>query len=66
MAIIKMVSRNTPKGFIPRGLMELRVAGLREHAEPSDVKVFNANGELIRTEKPTTFPTTQFNNRKKR
>jgi len=64
MDTIKIPDRNTPKGIRPRNLMERRVAGLREYAEPSEVKVYNASGELLRVEQTTIFPVPRFNNRR--
>ena len=51
-----MANRNTPRGFMPRSLMEYRVAGLRDYEKPTEVRVFSADtGEFLRTEKPIDF-----------
>ena len=42
---------------------ERRVAGLRDSAPPSPIKVFNSAGELLRIEEPTERPY-KFNNRR--
>lgn len=41
-------------GLIPKGKAERRVAGLRDYASPSEVRVYSAKtGELLRVEPPS-------------
>jgi hypothetical protein len=52
--------RNTPESFMPNGLMDFKVGGLRDSLPPPKVRVYKANkdgskGELIREEDGDTF-----------
>jgi hypothetical protein len=52
--------RNTPESFMPTGLNEFKVGGLRDSVPPPKVRVYKvkpdgSKGELIREENGDTF-----------
>ncbi len=54
--------RYMPRSFINRGTLRDLVAGLRDDAPPSAVRVYDMNGKLLRIEQPKPVRT-KFNNR---